>query len=130
MWRGEELWLPSRLIDRPFNGRKLARVFEAAAGVFKRLEGLIRPRGLWLTTHRFSPQANGAAMALCGLLILVPLPPPTNFPPASALLLISLGILEADGLLLALGYAATTATTAAFVALCVFGWAGLKTFFA
>lgn len=124
--RGQTLWFPARLIDKPFRSRVPQRVFRGAAAAFHRLEWVFRPRARWLTSHRFSAQANGAAMVVCGLLILIPFPPPTNFPPATALLLISLGILEADGLLLGLGYLAVTATTLGFIALGILGWTGLK----
>src|SRR4051812_4566994 len=42
--RGQGLWLPSRLIDKPIRSDVPAKVFRAAAGVLRRCEGLIKPR--------------------------------------------------------------------------------------
>jgi hypothetical protein len=113
-------WVPKRWRDRPLPGETLAKVFGVAARGMRRLETVAHPRGAWVG-HPWVLRLNGAGTALCGLLIMVPLPPPTNFPPALALLLLSMGVLKSDALWLTAGYFALAANVAFFTALFVYG---------
>lgn len=120
MSMGKGPWVPERWRDRPLPGKSLAKVFGFAAKGMRRLEVIARPRGAWVE-HPWVRRANGAAAAFCGLLIMMPLPPPTNFPPALALMLLSIGILKSDALWLAAGYCALAANIAFFTALLFYG---------
>lgn len=126
MARGRPMWLPKKLADRPMPARVPRALLGAAARFFARTERLLKPRAPWLAQARWTRAAAGAAIAACGLLLLVPLPPPTNYPPALALLLLSLGLLESDGVFLGLGYAATLGSVALIGAAAVAGWAGVR----
>ena len=119
-------WVPARFIDRELPGALLRKIFTTAGSVIRRCEGLIRPRIPELAEHRWIARANGAVIAGCGLLILIPLPPPTNFPPAIALLLLSIGVLRSDALFLAFGYAAFALNLLIFGAIFAFGWDGVQ----
>lgn len=130
MLMGLRPWIPKRLLDRPLPARPLERAFSAASKGMLRLERLTRPRGLLFIRHPWMRGANGAAVAGCGLLILLPLPPPTNFPPATALLLLSIGILEEDSLFLGLGYLAFALNILLFGAIAVAGVSGVRSFLA
>lgn len=123
---GRGVWMPRAFAERPLPARAPGKLFALAARLAARTEGLIRPRAAWLTARPWSGAANGAAIAACGLMLLIPLPPPTNLPPAFALLLLSLGVLESDGVLVALGYLATALSAAFFVAVFALGWAGVS----
>ena len=59
-------------------------------------------------------------------MLMIPLPPPTNMPPAASLLLLSLGVLESDALVLALGYGATATSASFFTWIACLGWAGAR----
>ena len=74
----------------------------------------------------WAARAHGAAIALCGAMLMIPLPPPTNMPPAASLLLLSLGVLESDALVLALGYGATAASASFFTWIACLGWSGAR----
>jgi len=126
MARRRPMWLPRSLADRPIPTRVPRALFSGASRFFARTERLFRPRGAWLAASRWTPAAAGAAIAACGLLLLVPLPPPTNYPPAIALLFLSLGILESDGLLLGLGYAGTLGSAVLLTGLVAASWAGVR----
>lgn len=113
-------WVPERWRDRPLPGHVLAKVFELGARAMRKLETIARRRGAWVE-HPWVWRLNGGAAAFCGLLIITPLPPPTNFPPALALLFLSIGILKADSLWLAAGYGALAANVAFFAAIFIYG---------
>ncbi|MDD5655876.1 MAG: exopolysaccharide biosynthesis protein [Elusimicrobia bacterium] len=119
-------WIPGRWLDRDFPGPGLQRVFRAGSGVVRRLERFIKPRGLFISAHPWVLRLNGAAIAVCGLLLAMPAPPGTNFPPAAALFLLSIGTLEADALWLAAGYGALALNALFFGALLGLGWGGVK----
>lgn len=105
MARGLGPWIPHRWMDHHLPGDTLARVLDKAALVALRLEkGKAEPQA-WLGRAEIRA-FNGALVSLCGLLIMLPLPPPTNFPPALALVLMSMGILRQRPGWLAAGYAA------------------------
>jgi hypothetical protein len=119
-------WIPARFLDRPLPARALETVFAAAARAAARIERLVHPRGRSHVSHPWARAATGAAAAACGLLILVPLPPPTNFPPATALILLSLGYLEEDAAVWWLGWFFFALNIAFFAAIAVLGWSGVK----
>ncbi len=118
-------WVPRRWMHKPLPRGLLARVFSASSRVFKRAESLIHPRGAGFAGHPWALRGTGLAVALCGLLIMVPLPPPTNMPPATAIVLLSVGVLEEDALILGLGAVAFLANIAMFTAIAVFGFQGV-----
>ena len=65
---------------------------------------MVRPRGKFLAAHPGMRRFNGGCLCCIGALILLPLPPPTNFPPAMAGFVLSAGIMEDDMLFVALGW--------------------------
>lgn len=130
MLMGMGPWIPRRLLDRSLPARPLEKAFSTASRGMLKLEKLTCPRGLIFIRHAWVRKANGAAVAGCGLLILMPLPPPTNFPPAAVLLLLSIGILEEDSLFLGLGYLALALNILLFGAIAALGISGVRSFLA
>jgi hypothetical protein len=126
MARGLPVWLPASLAERPIPARVPRALFSRAARLFAKSEGFIRPRGRWLTSGAGSRALAGGAIAFCGVQLLAPLPPPTNYPPAIALLFLSLGVLESDGLFLVCGYAASAASAVLLGVLLSTGFAGAR----
>ncbi|MEK7859653.1 MAG: exopolysaccharide biosynthesis protein [Elusimicrobiota bacterium] len=129
MSQGLGPWIPERWLDHGLPGGVLGKVLGFSGRQLRRVEYLIKPRGRFLTAHPWVRRLNGAAIVCCGLLVLLPLPPPTNFPPAIALMLLSIGVAEDDVVLLGLGYAALLATTVLFGAILVLGMAGVRMLF-
>ena len=121
--------IPQRWHGRALPGRQLGQVFAAGAALMRKCERVVKPRGLWISAHPWTQRANGCAIALCGLLLAAPAPPGTNFPPATAILLISIGSLEEDLLFLAAGYAALALNVLFFGAIAWLGWGGIKALF-
>lgn len=118
---GKGPWIPRRWVDHPLPAKLFHAVFHGFAAVMRRVEKVVRPRGRFLAAHPWMRRANGAGLALVGLLVLMPYPPPTNFPPALAGFALSVGILEDDILFIALGWLGALATVAMFIAITVYG---------
>ncbi|MBI5201567.1 MAG: exopolysaccharide biosynthesis protein [Elusimicrobia bacterium] len=109
-------WVPQRWEGRRLPGAVLAKVLTKAASLARRVEPAAAAPAVWME----SPPVRvsiGAMTALCGILILMPFPPPTNFPPAIALILLSAATLRGRPVLLALSVAAVLANVAFFGAL-------------
>jgi hypothetical protein len=96
-------WLPRSIEAKTMQRATLVRMVSAVEPRMKRVEAILRPR--W--TFLFSPVMDrviGLFAALCAVSIIIPFPG-TNFPPAVALILISLAVAQEDGACLALGAA-------------------------
>lgn len=121
-------WLPQVWLKRKLPGPLLAKAFRKAERVMKRVENLIKPRGAFLKSRWMRP-LTGMMLSTCGILLSLPLPPGTNFPPALPVVLLSIGLLEADGIVISLGYFAFAAAIAFFVMLFRLGIEGIKIWF-
>lgn len=91
----KQLWLPRQLLNRSIPRRDFVRVVDKAMPYLQRVERVLRPRWEYL--------AEGAAERLLGvafllLAIIVSLPIAFgNQPPAVAMALLALGMIERDG---------------------------------
>lgn len=90
------------------------------------LEKFIRPRGVKFSSHPETVRACGWMIAAAGLLLSLPYPPGTNSPPASTILLLSIGLLEVDALFIALGIVTFIFNLLLFSAITFYGFEGVK----
>ncbi|MEL7027800.1 MAG: exopolysaccharide biosynthesis protein [Pseudomonadota bacterium] len=96
-------WLPQKLRDRAFPLSALQDVVGRAKKYVGWLERLAHPRLTFLTSHKAS-RIVGALLAIPCASILVPLPS-TNTVPGIGVTIASVGLIERDGLLVAVGLA-------------------------
>ncbi len=128
----EEPWLPTAALDRRVSKAWLDRMADFASKRMRWFEHLSRPRLASFTTG-WAERAAAAFMILATLTIVLPM---TNTVPSVALSLLSVGLIQRDGLFVAAGAAVATvwATTLAVVGVGFFvgaGWAaGLLSRFA
>lgn len=122
---GKSPWVPKSLLRLGCDSKLLAKFLRFASRIMAKVEKLARPRGKFLLRIPWIGRFNGAVIAFCGFLLALPLPPGTNVPPALGALLISMGMLEDDGLFVGLGYFVTALTTVLFAAGMFFGFEGL-----
>ncbi len=99
-------WLPSKLADKPLEGDKLAPVLERGVQIISKVDRFIRPRMLFLVTGRVMNRLNGLMLVGGAVLLMLPLSlvPFSNTLPAVAIMCLSLGITQRDGLMVAVGY--------------------------
>ncbi|MDG7056360.1 MAG: exopolysaccharide biosynthesis protein [Wolbachia endosymbiont of Meromenopon meropis] len=97
----ESPWMPSWLEKRSFRRSTLAIVIEKTSSSLRRIEKFMKPR-MFLIFYGPGEKILAFIMLLCALSIAIPLPL-TNFIPAIGTTLISLGIMNKDGLLSILG---------------------------
>lgn len=93
--------LPRLVSEYALTMEQLKSIVNPVATKIALMEKYIKPRWFFLTVPPFTLML-GAIIFLLSLLIIIPLPF-TNFLPALAILIISLGLLERDGLLIFIG---------------------------
>lgn len=96
----QQPWLPDWLLDQSFKQEHCEQIISGAIPFLEKLEGFVKPRWSLFT----SPEAEryvGVMVLLLGLIIALPIPF-GNMLPAIAIVLICLGLIEKDGLIIAI----------------------------
>lgn len=106
-------WLPEKLGARTVTKESLRSLAERAGPWLRRIEAVSRPR-LTMLTRPPVDQIVGLALVLFSASILVPLPS-TNTVPGFAVVVVSMGLLQRDGILVAVGALLGTAWIATLV---------------
>jgi len=109
----ETPWLPERLAARTVSVESLQNLANRAGPWLRRIEAVSRPRQAQLTYAPFD-RVVGLALVLFSASILVPLPG-TNTVPGFAVVLVSMGLLQRDGILVILGMLLGTAWIATLI---------------
>lgn len=111
-------WLPPKLASYTLAPATAAGLLRGLLRVLKSVEWICRSRWTGLCHAQGARRILGLCLVWNAFLMGLPLPIPfTNFLPAYAILFLMLGLLEADGVALLLGYGLTGATTAYFAGL-------------
>lgn len=119
-------WLPDRILDRRLDAAKLVPALHKGVKIVSRIDGWVRPRALAMTTGRMT-MFNGCVLIFAGLLLMAPfgLIPFSNTAPAIGILLLTIGMIQRDGVFVLLGYLGTVVTVIYFgVLLYAAWWAG------
>lgn len=107
-----ELWLPGFLSKRSFSRPALVKAFEKIAPRLEAIEKIARPRWLALT-GKVATVLIGLVVLFMAIILILPLPPGGNFPPALACAVLGMGLVERDGVIVLFGLIASVAATAA-----------------
>lgn len=124
------LWLPQRFQERAIPTEKLRLSMNKGLVWLHRLERISRPHRLSsLTGNRFLHLCHDLGIVLAAVLLMFPFGfvPFSNSLPSLALLLLTMGLLQQDGLYLLLGHGATVATIIYFASLITGGGATIHT---
>jgi hypothetical protein len=97
----KELRLPKWLLKRKIPRKALSAAIHAVLPALKRIEKGAKPRGRWVS-NPLTQRLLGLFIFLLALFIALPIPG-TNMPPAIAIFITSLGMVERDGLLICVG---------------------------
>jgi len=97
----KELRLPKWVLRRKVPRKALAAAIHAVLPALRRLEKGAKPRGTWVSSP-LTQRLLGLFIFVLALFIALPIPA-TNMPPAIAIFVTSLGMVERDGLLISVG---------------------------
>jgi len=98
----QELWLPAFIARRSFPRGSLVAALEKFHPVLVGIERLARPRMLFMT-GRLGAVMIGAVILMMAIILILPLPPGGNFPPALVCALLGMGLAERDGVIVLIG---------------------------
>jgi len=113
-------WLPRFLAARSLSRAEFARMVERAAPHLTRIERLLRPR-LTVLTGPLGERLIGAMCLVLALLLTIPIL--FNWPLVVPIALMSLAVLERDGVFAVIGFAVGCAVLGVFLGV---GWVSLQ----
>jgi len=111
---GHKPWLPAFILDRSMSYHVLEKMVHAGCKIYGRLEKVFRPRLSFFLVGPGMGMLVGLAIALSGILLSLPIPPPfilTNTIPGFAIIFLALGLMERDGVLVLIGHVLTVIGT-------------------
>lgn len=115
---GKHIWLPKKVLSKTISSITIQKIVQKSLVLMGKMRRFIHPRVKWLCASGPMQIINGLLIFLLGLLLALPLPIPlTNLAIGWSIFLISLGLLEDDGILLLLGYLTFLATLLFFSAI-------------
>ena len=107
---GHKPWLPAFVLNRRISYSVLEKMVHFGCKIYERVEKVIRPRLGFFLSGPGMGMVTGVAIALSGIFLSLPIPPPfplTNTIPGFAIIFLSLGLMERDGGLILCGYVLT-----------------------
>jgi hypothetical protein len=127
--RQKEMKLPRRSMNHTIKSKHIKLLIRGVVRIFHKIEKWTCPRLEFLAIHHFSVIINGVLILFCAIVLMVPVPIPLgNALPAYAMLFISIGFLQRDGVMIIIGYALTLITSMYFVTIAILGVNGVKLF--
>ena len=123
---GYHLWWPDWILNKEVSYSNLEKIVNATISLVNRLQKFLHPRLDYFSTSPILRRVNGLLIFLLSIFLALPLPLPfSNMIPALPILIISLGILENDGLFIIIGYVLSTVCFLIFILLF---WKGVEFF--
>lgn len=102
---GKRIWLPKKILLRSIPSNTIQKITQKSLQIMNKMGSFIHPRLVWLCDHRFMKVLNSLLIVILGIFLALPLPIPlTNLSAGWSIFLISLGLLESDGILVVIGY--------------------------
>lgn len=94
-------WLPSWIANRSLKRKDVEKLFNKILLILEKYESVIRPRWKFVT-HRNAQRLLGLLLLILAFIIALPIPF-GNMLPAIIIIIISLGLIEQDGVVIAFG---------------------------
>jgi hypothetical protein len=112
-------WLPEKVADRKLERARLVPVLERGLKILRKVDRYVRPRLLGLTAGAVVNRFNGLVLTAAGVLLMMPLSfiPFSNTLPGVAILFLSTGISQRDGIVVAIGHLMVVLTLVYFSAI-------------
>lgn len=123
-----EPWLPAFVMARSIPFGVLEKMLRFGIAAHTKLEKFLRPRWAGAAVGHPAHAGAGLAISFAAVLLSLPIPPPfplTNTIPGFAIILLSLGLLERDGLVVVAGYILIAVATLYVALIATLGGAGV-----
>lgn len=117
----KNLWVPDFLLKISIPSHVIKQIADNFLWLLKKSERFIHSRISWLCDYPGAKFINGLLIAILGLLLALPLPIPfSNIISSWPILILTIGLLENDGLLVGMGYVLSFLAFIFFTALFLF----------
>lgn len=126
---GQKPALPKRILKTKVKAEILAKIVSIGLKLCVRLEKLARPRMSFMRTLPGMTNLIGIGLTSGGIQLLLPLPPLiplSNTIPAVSVVLLTVGMIERDGVFVLLGFAVNLFAWAYFIFMFVMGVEGMR----
>ena len=123
---GKDPWVPASWGKRVLSGTLIKGILTTVSKVLRVTEKVIAPRLKFFARHPGFVRINGGIIFVLAVLLALPMPPGFNAPPALAIMILSLGSVEKDGVAIIAGYVLTSINALLFGAAVMLGFDGLK----
>jgi hypothetical protein len=108
----QELWLPRFMASKSFSRKALVSGLAKTQRRLESIEKLAKPRLLFMTGPAGTVLV-GLVVLLMAIILILPLPPGGNFPPALACAVLGMGLAERDGVIVIIGLVGSIVATVA-----------------
>lgn len=123
---GKPLWLPKRILQKNISATTIQKIVQKTILAINKINRLSHSRMIWICDHGAMQVTNGLLISFLGVFLALPLPIPlTNLVAGWAIFLVSIGLLNDDGVFVLIGYLASLAILIFFVVILF----SLKNFF-
>jgi hypothetical protein len=127
LFRYKRVFLPSRINNYTISNDLLIKISDKILPILKFTEKYIKPR-FKFTKSVYCEQFVGLISLICSIAIIIPLPL-TNSIPALGIIIMSLGLLNRDGLTILIGFATSIVGVIVASLAVIASWLGLKYIF-
>lgn len=114
-------WLPKKLKNKVIPNETMQGIVKKTDWVSKRLGRVVRPRLLFFSKSAFWIRIHALMILIAALILALPSPPGGNVLPGAATMVLSLGLVEEDGLVLILGYILTALNVFLLALILIYG---------
>lgn len=112
---GKYMWLPKKLLLKKVEPEVIAKITDKTLNLLNKMKKWVHPRLNYLNNSAVMEIVNGLLIFVLGIFLALPLPIPlSNLAAAWSILLISLGMLEDDGVFVLAGYLVALLTVVFF----------------
>lgn len=102
---GKDPWVPVSWRSRQISTHLVSKILEFLRKILLKTETVVKPRLRFFARHPGFVKFNGAVILILAGLLALPMPPGFNLPPALAIIVLSIGSIERDGVWIMAGYA-------------------------
>jgi len=115
---GQKIWLPKTILSKHVSSATIEKISQKCLKLMQKMKRFMHPRLSCLYEPRAMHICNGLLIVLLGVFLALPLPIPlTNLSAGWAILLMSIGLLEDDGVFILASYFVSLLTIAFFILL-------------
>lgn len=113
---GKRIWLPKKLLIKKVPSAVFEKITDKTLTLARKIKFWIHPRLIWMCHSSCMKKMNGLIIFILGIFLAFPLPIfLSNLTAAWSIFLVSLGMLEDDGVFVLIGYLVFLLTVAFFL---------------